>query len=201
MKNEFKDVTEIELIDMAKSTDTKVSNKAFKELYAKNKKIVYYFLIKNIGMAEDAEDMVQVVFEKAFRNIQKYEPDFKFSTWVMRIARNTLIDKVRQKSLKLVEIWKDDEDGVEMKIDFIDNARNPEEETEKNQRNEFVHKLLEDRLTGDYKLLIELFYFKQKSYDEIAEELELPLGTVKAKIFRAKELLRKDLPESVILTA
>ena len=204
---EYKEMTELNLVSMAQSDDKAIADRAFEEIHRRYNKAVAYFLLKRVGgmkgSVEDQNDLVQVVFEKAFLSIKRFKPEFKLSTWLMKIASNLATDKFRKKGLTLVSstVQSEDGEGEESTIDYKDNGLNPEMTMEKVERNKFVNDLIESRLTGDHKMVIQLCYFEEKSYQEIADELNMPLGTVKANIFRAKQILREGLSQSLILTA
>lgn len=204
---EYKEMKELDLVSMAQSDNKAIADRAFEEIHKRYNKAVAYFLMKRVGgmkdSVEDQNDLVQIVFEKAYLSIKKFKPEFKLSTWLMKIASNLATDKFRKKGLTLVSstVQSEDGEGEESTIDYKDNGLNPEMTMEKVERNKFVNDLIESRLTGDHKMVIQLCYFEEKSYQEIADELNMPLGTVKANIFRAKQILREGLSQSLLLTA
>ncbi len=204
-KKDIRKATEIELVEMAKSEVKETAEKAFAEIHKRFNKSISYFLLKRIhgikDCVENHEDLVQTVFERAFKNIGTFEPTFKMSTWLMRIAKNLSIDHFRKTKPMFVEMNSEDEDGNDTTMDIEDNTFNPERLAEKGERNQFVRDLIKNKLSADYQEVIKLYFFDGKSYDEIAEELEIPLGTVKAKLFRAKQLLKEGLTEDVLLNA
>ncbi len=205
---EYKEMTELNLVSMAQSDDKAIADRAFEEIHRRYNKAVAYFLMKRVGgmkdSVEDQHDLVQVVFEKAYLSIKKFKPEFKLSTWLMKIASNLATDKFRKKGLTLVAPVAQAEDingEPYTEAEYKDTGLNPEITMEKVERNKFVNDLIQSRLSGDHKLVIQLCYFEEKSYQEIADELNMPLGTVKANIFRAKQILREGLSQSLILTA
>lgn len=138
-------------------------------------------------------DLTVETFGKAFENIDKYKPDFAFSTWLFRIATNNCIDFIRKKRLKMVSINSMvDDEGDERPLQIKSDTLNPEETSIKKQQQEQL-KIIVDKLPQRYKTLIILRYFEEQSYEEIAQQLDLPLGTVKAQLFRARDLLHNVL--------
>lgn len=183
-------IDDMALVDMAKAGD----NKAYERLLKKYRKSVYYMLLKMVNNADDADDLTQEAFAKAFNSLHKFDPKYAFSTWLFRIATNNCIDFIRKKRVQTISIdnpYESDE-GDSMSFDIRDPDLNPNEVMLKNQRKEYIQMAVE-KLPDKYKILVELRYFQELSYEEVAEELELPLGTVKAQLFRARELLNQEL--------
>ena len=150
---------------------------------------IYYMLLKMVHNKDDAEDLTIEAFGKAFKNLHHYEPEFAFSTWLFKIANNNTIDFIRRQKGKSVPIENpgndpDDENPLQLPSDLPD----PEEELIRKQK-AILLKTVVDQLKPRYSKLVKLRYYKEYSYEEIAKELQLPLGTVKAQLFRAKELL------------
>ncbi|HHG85726.1 MAG TPA: sigma-70 family RNA polymerase sigma factor, partial [Bacteroidetes bacterium] len=143
---------------------------------------------------DDAEDLTQEAFAKAFNSLQKFDSKYAFSTWLFRIATNNCIDFIRKKRIQTVSIDTpyENDDGDSMRFDIRDPNLNPNEVMLKKQRKEYLKKAVA-KLPAKYKILVDLRYFQELSYDEVAKELELPLGTVKAQLFRARELLSQEL--------
>jgi RNA polymerase sigma-70 factor (ECF subfamily) len=122
--------------------------------------------------------------------LEQYTPDYAFSTWLFKIASNNCIDFIRKKKKYLISIDKEyqDETGTELAQRIPSEVLDPEEEMIKDQKIKIMREVV-DKLKPHYRILIELRYFKEFSYEEIASELNIPLGTVKAKLFRARDLL------------
>ncbi len=139
------------------------------------------------------EDLVQEAFVKAFKALARYAPEYAFSTWLYRIATNHTIDHIRRKKLKTVSIDKpvQTRDG-EMQMELPDSTYRPDKHLVADQRNEIIAAAIAD-LPEKYHRVIVMRHQQEKSYEEISVELELPLGTVKAHIFRARALLNKYL--------
>lgn len=174
------------LIERAKTGD----EKAFGELMRRYRKPVYHLVLKMVRNQDDAEDLTIEAFAKAFRNLIKFNPDFTFSTWLFRIATNNCIDFIRKKKFTTMSIdtsFKDD-NGEDVGIDIKDTNLNPIEEAIKDEKIEII-KTIVTKLPPKYQILVKLRYFQELSYEEIAEEIDAPLGTVKAQLHRARELL------------
>jgi RNA polymerase sigma factor (sigma-70 family) len=165
------------------------SQKAYAELMQRYKDSIFYMVLKMVNNKDDAMDLTVSTFAKAFENLDKYKPDFAFSTWLFRIATNGSIDFIRRRKLNTTSLDSfrsdDNEDRVlEIKSDVL----NPEEFSIKKQQTEQLKEII-DKLPIRYRTLIVLRYFDELSYEEISIQLDLPLGTVKAQLFRARDLL------------
>lgn len=171
---------------------------AFQKLMTKYKDSIYFMVLKMIRDKNDAEDVTMESFGKAFNNLPKYDPKYAFSTWLFKIATNNCIDFIRKKRLETTSLDKpiSGDDGDEMKIDVQSETLDPEEKLVKKQRAVSVRGTIE-KLDEKYRHLIKLRYYEEYSYDEIASELDIPLGTVKAQLFRAKELLYKMMEKNI----
>ncbi len=163
---------------------------AFAELMKNYRDNVYFMLLKMTTNPIDAEDLTIEAFGKAFRSLKHYTPEFAFSTWLFKIATNNCIDFIRRKrkaTLSLDQMYEHD-DGSETSFSVPSDTPDPEEELIRQQKAQLMREVV-DKLKPHYKKLITLRYFDELSYEELAEELNLPLGTVKAQLFRARELL------------
>lgn len=150
---------------------------------------VYFMILKMAHNKDDAEDLTIEAFGKAFKYIHNYEPEFAFSTWLFKIANNNAIDFLRKQHTKTISIDSqgrdaDEDNPVQLQSDTPD----PEEVLISKQKTEFLKTIIKE-LKPRYSRLVQLRYFDEYSYEEIAETLNLPIGTVKAQLFRAKELL------------
>lgn len=171
--------------------------KAFAELLEQYRDPIHFLLLKMVNNREDAEDLTIETFAKAFKNLPNFRPDYAFSTWLFRIATNAGIDFLRKKKLKTLSIdntFSNDE-GDDVKINIKSADPNPEQELMTVEKAELLRSFIE-KLKPRYRILIELRYYKQLSYEEIAEELDMPLGTVKAQLFRARDLLYNVMKSS-----
>jgi len=164
--------------------------KAYAELMGRYRDSVFYMLLKMVNNKDDAEDLTVEAFGKAFKRLAQYTPNFAFSTWLFRIATNNCIDFIRRKRKNTFSLDRpiEDDEGGEMVVDIRSETLDPEEHIMKKQKIMMLHDLV-DKLKPRYRTLIEMRYFQELSYEEIASELDLPLGTVKAQLFRAREFL------------
>jgi len=164
--------------------------KAFAKLLERYKRPVYHMVLKMVRNVDDAEDLTIESFAKAFKSLHRFKKDFTFSTWLFRIATNNTIDHIRKKKLKTMSIDNSftDDNGDGISIEVEDENLNPQEETIKAQKAELIQVFV-DKLPPKYQKLVRLRYFNELSYEEIAVELEAPLGTVKAQLHRARELM------------
>lgn len=167
---------------------TRGDQKAYAELMGRYRDAIYYMLLKMVNNASDAEDLTIEAFGKAFKNIQQYTPNYAFSTWLFKIATNNCIDYIRKKKATTISLDQNDNDDDKAPTDIMAPILDPEEEMIKGQKQKMMRDIV-SKLKPRYRKLIELRYFKEFSYEEIADELELPIGTVKAQLFRARELL------------
>ena len=190
MKKQFseKALQDFQLIDQAvKEND----EQAYAMLMDRYKKPVYHMILKMIRNVDDAEDLTIEAFAKAFKNLYKFKKDYTFSTWLFRIATNNSIDFIRKKKLDTTSLntsYQDDS-GADVTMDVKDKNLNPQEEAIKAQKIELIQ-LFVTKLPAKYQRLVRLRYFSEFSYEEIARELDAPLGTVKAQLHRARELLQ-----------
>ncbi|QEK50653.1 sigma-70 family RNA polymerase sigma factor [Pedobacter aquae] len=169
------------------------SQKAYAELMHRYKDSIYFMVLKMVNNKDDAMDLTVSTFAKAFENLEKYKPDFAFSTWLFRIATNSSIDFIRKKRLQTTSLDSfSNEDGEERIFEIKSDVLNPEESSIKKQQTEQLKEIV-DKLPIRYKTLIILRYFDELSYEEISVQLDLPLGTVKAQLFRARDLLSNIL--------
>jgi len=167
----------------------KGDQKAYAELMKNYRESIYFMMLKMTNDATDADDLTIEAFGKAFRNLTQYTPDYAFSTWLFKIASNNCIDYIRKKRLVVTSIDQSSsgEDGG-MAQNIPCDHPDPEEAIIKKQKYKAMRDVV-DKLKPHYRTLVELRYYKEYSYEEIAEELKLPLGTVKAQLFRARDLL------------
>jgi RNA polymerase sigma factor (sigma-70 family) len=172
----------------------KGDQKAYAELMQRYKDSIYFMLLKMVNNRDDADDLTIEAFGKAFKNLHQYTPDFAFSTWLFKIATNNCIDFIRRKRKFTFSIDKnmENDSGQEMQFEIKSPLLDPEEKMIKKQKALLMRDVVE-KLKPRYKRLVELRYFQERSYEEIAEELQLPLGTVKAQLFRAREFLYQIL--------
>lgn len=162
--------------------------KAYAELMDRYRDAIYFMLLKMVNNKSDAEDLTIEAFGKAFKNLTQYTPNFAFSTWLFKIATNNCIDFIRKRKGNHVSIDQSDEDHDDPSISLPAATLDPEEHMMNMQKVKMMRSVV-TKLKPRYRKLVELRYFSEYSYEEIAAELKLPIGTVKAQLFRARELL------------
>ncbi len=166
----------------------------FTELMARYEKRIVNYVYRITHRYEDAHDLAQDIFVKVYLALDRYDPKYQFSTWLFRIAQNSAIDALRKKSVIEVPLAKpiteDDAGGKER--EFADGGISPYRALKNKQLSAAIDKAVEN-LPPDYRELIQLRHFAELSYEEIASMKKLPLGTVKNKLFRARNLLKDEL--------
>ncbi len=177
---------DLRLVEAAKGG----SQAAFGELMERYRESVYFTMFKMVKNADDADDLTIEAFGKAFHRIEQYSPSFAFSTWLFKIASNNCIDFLRKKRVKVTSLDTGyiKGDGEVVYFEVESHTQNPEEVIIHGQKVKLMRDLV-TKLKPRYRELVELRYFEELSYEEIADTLDLPLGTVKAQLFRAREFL------------
>lgn len=170
--------------------------KAYADLLNNYRDSLYYMLLKMTNNATDAEDLTIEAFGKAFRNLGQYSPDYAFSTWLFRIAANNCIDFLRKnKRIQIVDgLTNEDNEYTDYPSNIPSSGLTPDEKVIEKQKIQLMREVVE-RLKPHYRQLVEMRYFSELSYEEIATRLDLPLGTVKAQLFRARDLLYQILKD------
>jgi len=181
----------------------KGNQKSYSELMTNYRDSIYYMLLKMVKNEEDAEDLTIEAFGKAFRNLHAYTPTYAFSTWLFKIASNNAVDFIRNKKTKLKHIsidntFVDEESGMINSLTLISTSPDPEENMITEQKEKLLTNIIQN-LHPDYAKIIKLRYFDELSYIEIAKELNLPIGTIKARLFRSKELLTSILKDNKLI--
>ncbi|MEN9522698.1 MAG: hypothetical protein RL065_1075 [Bacteroidota bacterium] len=166
------------------------SSQAYEKILGRYKDAVFFMLLKMVHNRDDAEDITIETFGKVFNRLDKYKSDYAFSTWLYRIATNNAIDFIRKKRIETLSIHSpmNDENDKDFSHNIPSESPDPEEVYIKKQRADNLRITL-SKLNVKYRTLIEKRYFEELSYEEISNEMNLPIGTVKAQLFRAKELL------------
>lgn len=177
---------DFELVKAAKNG----SQAAYTAIMMRYREPIYYLVLKMVRNESDAEDIAIEAFEKAFKKLDQYIPEFAFSTWLFRIATNHSIDFIRKKKVKTLSIEEvvDDGERGRMKIQIEGSTKDPEEKYIEQQKIVLMRQYVE-KLEEPYKTLITLRYFNELTYEEIVKSQDIPLGTVKAQLFRARALL------------
>jgi RNA polymerase sigma factor (sigma-70 family) len=169
----------------------KGDQKAYAELLHRYRESIYFTMLRMCNNKDDADDLTIEAFGRAFKRLDQYTPTYAFSTWLFKIASNNAIDFLRNKkkntALSLDTKMENDE-GQEFSKNIKSQTLDPEEHIIKKQRVEMLRDVVE-RLKPHYKELVKMRYFDEMSYEEIAVKMELPVGTVKAQLFRARDLL------------
>tara|TARA_B100000963_G_C22588281_1_gene654210 strand:+ start:961 stop:1578 length:618 start_codon:yes stop_codon:yes gene_type:complete len=176
----------------------KKDQQAFAELMDKYKDSIYYMLLKMVNNNDDAEDLTLEAFGKAFNRLNQYTPNFAFSTWLFKIATNNCIDFLRKKKKNVMSIDNriPNSDGDDFMFEIKSEGMTPEQLAMNDQKIQLMRQYVK-KLKPRYEILVEMRYFKEMSYDEISDELNLPLGTVKAQLFRAREFLYNIMKHSI----
>lgn len=169
--------------------------RAYQQLTEKYRRPLQFHVTKMVKETEQVEDLVQEAFIKAFKNLDSYSTSYAFSTWLYRITTNHTIDYLRKKKLKTTSIDKPikTREG-EMSFELPDEQAETDRGIIRKQRKKIITHAIEN-LPEKYRQVIEMRHIEELSYQEIAEQLDLPLGTVKAHIFRAREMLYKALKD------
>ena len=167
--------------------------KAYQQILENYRGALFNLLYKMVRNKEETEDLVQEAFMKAFNALPSFNEEYAFSTWLYKIAVNNCIDHMRKKRLKTFSINKpvQSKDG-ELDREFPDTTTSPDKAMLTAERSKLIETAIHE-LPENYKIAIVLRHTEEKSYEEIAEILNIPLGTVKARIFRAREMLKKKL--------
>lgn len=177
---------DLELVERAINGD----QSAYATLMDRYRESIYFMMLKMVKNTDDADDLTIEAFGKAFRRLEQYSPSYAFSTWLFKIASNNCIDFIRKKRIKVTSMDSgiQMDDGERIQIDAKSNTRDPEETMEHKQKVIMMREVVA-KLKPRYRILVEKRYFEELSYEEISEELNLPLGTVKAQLFRARDFL------------
>lgn len=166
---------------------------AFNELMKKYRPAIFNLIHRIIRDREQVEDLTQETFVKAFASLRKFNREYAFSTWLYKIATNSSIDYIRKRKLQTLSIHKPIvQDDSEYTFELPDSTYEPDKYIMQTQRSRIIAEAIE-MLPPKYKRVIVLRHTEERDYAEIAKILKIPIGTVKAHIFRARELLNKYL--------
>jgi RNA polymerase sigma factor (sigma-70 family) len=163
---------------------------AYAKLMEMYRESIYYMMLKMVHKEDDADDLTIEAFGKAFNRLHQYSPSYAFSTWLFKIASNNCIDFIRKKRIKVTSMDSayTNSNGENVSIDVESSERDPEEIAIHLEKVKTMREVVQT-LKPRYKDLIEKRYFQELSYEEIAKDMDLPLGTVKAQLFRARAFL------------
>lgn len=181
--------TDYELIQACLSGDTD----CFSELVERYKNLVYSIILRQTRDSEEANDLSQDVFFKVYKNLDKYSTEFKFSTWIMRITSNHIIDMHRKKKFETVSYEEYAESGGQAPK----TAMSPEAEYIKREQTSRIGKIVSG-LPDMYKIPVVLYHQQGMSYQEIAEKIGEPLSKIKNRIFRGRKMLKTMLAETEV---
>ncbi len=189
------DKSDYELIDDSISGD----EDAFGILMGRYENSLYGLIFKMVRNHEETQDLVQEAFIKSYKALESFNKQYSFSTWLFKIASNNCIDHLRKRRLKTTSIDAPipTEDGS-LSQDLPDNSYSPEKDSLRNELFSSVNSII-DELPEKYKVVINLRHKEDQSYEEIAVALDIPIGTVKARIFRAREILKKSITKMKLL--
>jgi len=177
--------------ELVKAALERGEQNAYAELMRNYRDSLYFMMLKMTNNPQDADDLTIEAFGKAFKNIRQYTPDYAFSTWLFKIASNNCIDFIRKRkmnesvSINLSDSLQTGDDLAEI---LPATSRTPEEDIIRQQKIDALRDIV-SKLKPHYKKLIELRYYEELSYEEISVQLDIPIGTVKAQLFRAREFL------------
>ena len=165
----------------------------FGELVGRYQSRLVNYLYRMLRNQEDAHDLAQEVFLKIYGALDRFDPRYRFSTWLFRVAQNAAIDRIRKRRLKLVSLHRRDDgehEGGEWELPS--EGPTPYQEVRNDERGSAIRQAVEE-LPWEYRELIALRHYGEMSYDEIAQLKEMPLGTVKNKLFRGRQMLKEKL--------
>lgn len=152
------------------------------------------YLFRLLRNVDDAHDLSQEVLVKVYQVLDRYDPQFKFSTWLFRVAQNAAIDQIRRRRLKVVSLRQDDDEGDGRDWDLPSAERGPYGDMRNRERGDAIQEAI-DALPWEYRELILLRHFGELPYEEIAHLKQMPLGTVKNKLFRGRQMLKERLQD------
>lgn len=173
------------------------NQKGFELLQKKYKRIINAIIRKMVKNQDDVDDLTQETFIKAFTSLHKFNSQYAFSSWIFRIASNNCIDFMRKKRFQTLSLSKeDDSSGEENIFEIKDTTYSADNPLLTNERKEFIERAI-NNLPENYRIIIKLRHEDEMDYNEIAERLNIPLGTVKAHLFRARKLLLIELKKNI----
>jgi RNA polymerase sigma-70 factor (ECF subfamily) len=183
-------LTDERLVELALDGD----EEAFGLLVRRYQRRLTAFLSQLVGDLELARELSQEAFVRAWSALARFDPKYRFSTWLFRIAHNLGIDQLRRRRLKTVSLYRTDAEGAEVEVVVPDTEKDPLGHLENHALASELRQVI-DELRPEYRELVLLRHFAGLSYQEIADFKEMPLGTVKNKLFRAHSVLRKALAD------
>ena len=190
MPHEHEPMTDEELVRSVLAGD----RERYAELVERYQGRLVNYLHRLVRQTDDAHDLAQEVFVRVYQALDRFDPQYRFSTWLFRVAQNAAIDQIRRRRFRTVSIGPGDEsreDGGRA-VDVEDHAPGALAELEARERDGEVRAAIE-ALPWEYRELIVMRHYGELAYEEIAESKGMPLGTVKNKLFRARQMLKQTL--------
>lgn len=198
------EIAEFQACALTMQTGTRAeADAAFKKIYNRYKEWLKFIILRSLKLnAETAEDLLQDVFVKVYRNINSYSPEFALSTWLHKIAVNAIIDHKRKTNVEFLSIEalqtdygsSNDENSGEAVFQIKDENADTYKAFAKEERKELVHKAIATVISSEKeKVVVNLFFMQGLSQEEIHMETKMPIGTIKALVFRAKDKLKDFL--------
>ena len=173
------------------------NNQGYKKLMYKYHDAIFNFIFKMVHNRQQVEDLTQEAFIKAFASLKNFNDEYAFSTWLYKIATNNSIDFIRKRKLQMYSIDKPIESkDSDYTFELPDDSYEADKEIISGQKTKLLNEAIA-KLPEKYRKVIRLRHVEEKSYEEIAEILRLPIGTVKAHIFRAREVLYRSLSDKI----
>jgi len=166
----------------------------FAKLVGRYQGRVVNYLYRMLRSVDDARDLAQEVFLRVYQALDRFNPEYRFSTWLFRVAQNAAIDVVRKRKLKVVSMERPGEGEASSTWDFPSEDPDAYGDARNRERGAAI-RLAVDELPEEYGELIRLRHYAELSYGEIAELKDMPLGTVKNKLFRGRQMLKERLAD------
>jgi RNA polymerase sigma-70 factor, ECF subfamily len=169
---------------------------SFEELVRRYQRPLSMYVYRMVGNYESALDLTQEIFIKVYNSLRRYRPEYKFSTWIYKIAHNSAVDHLRRNAVREQSLISGTEDDP-FELPLESGRLSPEQESERKERRIEIEAVVRT-LPGNYRELIILRHSQDLTYEEIVEVTGLPLGTVKNRLFRAREMMRQQFVEKGI---
>ena len=169
---------------------------SFEELVRRYQRPISAYVYRMVGNYESALDLTQEIFIKVYNSLERYRAEFKFSTWIYKIAHNSAVDHLRRNATREQSLVLGS-DGDQFELPIESSRLSPEQESERRERRGEIETVVRS-LPANYRELIVLRHSQDLSYEEIVEVTGLPLGTVKNRLFRAREIMRQQFVEKGI---
>ena len=169
---------------------------SFEELVRRYQRPISAYVYRMVGNYESALDLTQEIFIKVYSSLRRYREEFKFSTWIYKIAHNSAVDHLRRNATREQSLVMGPE-GDQYDLPLESSRLSPEQESERKERRGEIESVVRS-LSANYRELIILRHSQDLSYEEIVEVTGLPLGTVKNRLFRAREMMRTQFVEKGI---